>query len=328
MSVKKTLSVFSNQELLLANDLLSAKVSTMLGRKMEEDDWDFVYCNSKKIPQATWSNLGIDVKHNGVGIEQKMLKINNSSPIKDACGTRKMHPAGTRSIRVDSGWEPDYALKSVLEQYCELVDSRALEVAKSTGACVDEVEMRIGWLLWKQKLDEFLYFEQVMDKPDFRDYYAVWQRNPARGARKASSSLWIYHKETGVKQFSVTTDAGAKIQPYFEIPPADDPNLYHFKVQGVTEGGDLVKVWMTKSTANYLSMLVGSFDSEVVSKAILDFDWSSVESGKNDFVSPRDIAMPLYVSEKAYKKLKLHYGEVSDEYLFQQFSLDFGVVKK
>ncbi len=44
----KTLSVFNDNEKNIATDILSAKVSTMLGRKMEEGDWDFVYCNTKK----------------------------------------------------------------------------------------------------------------------------------------------------------------------------------------------------------------------------------------------------------------------------------------
>ena len=40
----KTLPVFTYEQKELATDLLSAKVATMLGRKMEEGDWDFVYC--------------------------------------------------------------------------------------------------------------------------------------------------------------------------------------------------------------------------------------------------------------------------------------------
>lgn len=51
----KTLKVFSNNELEIAKDILSAKVATMLGRKMEEGDWDFVYCNAKRIPESDWS---------------------------------------------------------------------------------------------------------------------------------------------------------------------------------------------------------------------------------------------------------------------------------
>ena len=51
--------------------------------------------------------------------------------------------------------------------------------------------MRIGWLLWKDTLEEFLYFEESMLKPTISDYYAEWNITPARGARKESKSLWI-----------------------------------------------------------------------------------------------------------------------------------------
>jgi hypothetical protein len=94
-----TLPVFDQPQLTLAKELLAARVATMLGRKMEEDDWSFVYCNSKRIPDTGWSNLDIDVAHNGLGVEHKMLKDTRAGTILNRCGTRPMHPAGTRSIR-------------------------------------------------------------------------------------------------------------------------------------------------------------------------------------------------------------------------------------
>jgi len=100
----------------------------------------------------------------------------------------------------------------------------------------------IGWLLWKDTLEEFLYFEEKMEKPDPDLYYAEWNVTPARGARKPSKSLWVYEKDTGKKKYSVTTTAGAKIQPYFDVPAPNDQHLYHFKVQGVIVDGGLVKV--------------------------------------------------------------------------------------
>ncbi len=50
----KTLPAFTDIEFSEARKLLAAKVSTMLGRKMEEADWDFVYCNSKNIPTTIY----------------------------------------------------------------------------------------------------------------------------------------------------------------------------------------------------------------------------------------------------------------------------------
>jgi hypothetical protein len=87
--------------------------------------------------------------------------------------------------------------------------------------------MRTGWLLWQESLRQFLYFEERMRIPDPDDYKAQWV-DSGGGARKGSRNLWIYDKRTERKMFSVTTTAGAKIQPYFDVPPPDDPNLYLF----------------------------------------------------------------------------------------------------
>ena len=159
--IPQTLPVFAPDEFSLATDLLAAKVATMLGRKLEEDDWDFVYCNAKSIPRTDWSNLSIDVNHQGLGVEHKTLRVNKSGPIKNECGTTKMHPAGTRSIRIPQGEEnPNIVLEEVFKQYQELIELRTESVrVESPNQTVD---MRMGWLLWKTELDEFLYFEEPM----------------------------------------------------------------------------------------------------------------------------------------------------------------------
>ena len=41
----------------------------------------------------------------------------------------------------------------------------------------------------------------------------------------------MYEKITKQKRYSVTTSAGIKIQPYFDVPPPNDQNLYYFRVQ-------------------------------------------------------------------------------------------------
>ena len=150
----KTLSVFNESEINIATDLLSAKVSTMLGRKMEEGDWDFVYCNTKKIPETDWSNLNIDVNHDGLGVEHKMLRVTKSGSILNECGTTKMHPAGTRSIRIPDEEDPNKAMINILNQYNALIDSRTETVLSKTDKNI--ADMRIGWLLWKDTLEEFL----------------------------------------------------------------------------------------------------------------------------------------------------------------------------
>lgn len=317
----KTLKAFTEEEKNIAMDILSAKVSTMLGRKMEEGDWDFVYCNAKNIPESDWSNLHIDINHEGLGVEHKMLRVTKSGSILNECGTTKMHPAGTRSIRIPEESDPEKAMKNILAQYNELIDTRSEAVkANSTNKSAD---MRIGWLLWKDTLDEFLYFEEEMTKPNANDFYAEWNTTPARGSRKSSRSLWVYEKESGKKKYSVTTTAGAKIQPYFDVPAPNDENLYYFKVQGVLVDGGMVKVWLTRSTAKYLELLLGSLDSEVLSEAIDSFDISKSSELSDSTIAER-IAVPVLIKEGSYEKLKTLYPPLSDEYMLQQFAIHLG----
>lgn len=317
----KTLSVFTESEVKIATDLLSAKVSTMLGRKMEEADWDFVYCNTKKIPQTEWSNLHIDINHNGLGVEHKMLRVTRSGSILNECGTTKMHPAGTRSIRIPEENDPNKAMLDILNQYNEYIDSRVKNVLSNSEN--NTADIRTGWLLWKDNLEEFLYFEEEMLKPDPYLYYAEWSITPARGSRKPSKSLWIYNKETGRKKFSVTTTAGAKIQPYFDVPAPNDKNLYHFKVQGVLVDGGLVKVWLTRSTAKNLELLLGSLDTEKLSNAIDQFNGKETVA-QDDFTAAESIAVPILIKECSYSKLKTIFKPISDEYMLQQFVIQLG----
>lgn len=317
----KTLKVFSDNELEIAKDILSAKVATMLGRKMEEGDWDFVYCNAKKIPESDWSNLNIDVNHDGLGVEHKMLRVTKSGSLLNECGTTKMHPAGTRSIRIPNESDPNKAMVDILNQYNDLIDYRTNAVIANSDK--KSADMRIGWLLWKDSLDEFLYFEEEMSKPDPVSFYAEWNVTPARGSRKSSRSLWIYQKDTGKKKYSVTTTAGAKIQPYFDVPAPNDENLYHFIVQGVHVAGGLVKVWLTRSTAKYLELLLGSLDPEVVSQAIDNFD-PCKDIDQTGVTVAEMIAVPVLIKESSYEKLKALYTPISDEYLLQQFAIHLG----
>ena len=319
--VTKTLKVFTDGEKNIANNILSAKVSTMLGRKMEEGDWDFVYCNAKKIPESDWSNLNIDINHDGLGVEHKMLRVTKSGSILNECGTTKMHPSGTRSIRIPDCTDPNEAMVNILNQYNDLIETRTRSVLKNTNKTT--ADMRIGWLLWKDSLDEFLYFEEEMIKPNPCNYYAEWNENPAKGSRKASKSLWVYEKETGKKKYSVTTKAGAKIQPYFDIPAPNDKNLYHFRVQGVIVDGGLVQVWLTKSTAKYLELLLGSLDIDVLSQAIDEFNLTSESKIGHKSVA-ETIAVPVLIKEYSYKKLKTLFDSINDEHLIQQFAMLIG----
>jgi hypothetical protein len=312
-----TLQAFTTEEQELATDNLSAKVATMIGRKMEEADWDFVYCNAKNIPVTDWSNLSIDINHDGLGVEHKMLRIKNPGSILDVCGTSRMHPSGTRSIRIPDEKDPDKAMKSILNQYGKVIDDRTKTVKQHSTS--GNADMRFGWLLWKEELDEFLYFEEAMLKPNYTDYYAQWNKTPARGSRKPSRSLWIYEKSTEQKKYSVTTEAGAKIQPYFDVPGPKDPNLYHFKVQGVCVDGGLIKVWITKSTAQSLELIIGSLETGELSQAIDNFTPTS-PVGNNKSSPAEEIARCVIVNESSYRKLEGMFNPISDEYMFQQLA--------
>ncbi len=255
----RTLPAFTAEELAEAHRLLAARVAYMMGRKLEEADWADVYCRVKNIPNRGWSNLQIDVLHAGLGVEHKMLCRPSDRPIREWCGTRLMHPAATRSIRIPPSNDADEAMASVLSQYRDLILARREAVKRS---CPErEPDLRTGWLLWQESLREFLYFEEEMLPPDPADYVAEW-RDSGGGSRKSSRNLWIFERETGVKRYSVTTTAGAKIQPYFDVPPAGDPALHVFTVQGEGLQDGLVRLWLTIHTARELESLVAPLAPE------------------------------------------------------------------
>lgn len=315
----KTLSAFNDVEFKEAGKLLAAKVATMLGRKMEEGDWSFVYCNAKRIRDGGWSNLNIDVCYKGLGIEHKMLCIRKTSSIKVVCGTTLMHPSATRSIRIPTNEDdPNLVCRDVLTQYGDLIRRRSEQVAKTSES--GNADMRTGWLLWKETLDEFLYFEESMIPPRPSDFYAQWNETPARGARKATRSLWIYDKATNAKRYSVTTTAGAKIQPYFEVPSPADPNLYFFKVQGNVVDDNLVEIWITRSTEKLLKSKLEKLSPEELSEKILAFNPAKVAEESVGYVVSADLAVPVKISVEAYEYLKSIVPYVSDEQIVQSFA--------
>lgn len=240
-----TLPAFSEDERKKVHELLGSLVASMMGRKLEEGDWSEVYCRAKGIPLSGWSNLDIDVMYGNLGVEHKMLKLKSNVDLAGYCGRSLMHPSATRSVRVPlTTTDPNSAMVDVLTQYAELIEARREQVREQAPGY--EPDMRTGWLLWQESLRQFLYFEEEMLVPDPADYFAKWHSTRGGGNRKPSTSLWIYEKDTGKKRYSVTTEAGAKIQPYFDVPPPNDPNPYLFTVIGEVIEAGLVRVWVTK----------------------------------------------------------------------------------
>lgn len=350
-----TLPVFDPADLRRAHHLLATQVSGMMGRKLEEGDWAKVYCQAKGIPLVGWSNTDIDVMFGNIGVEQKAMARKSSQPIKDACGTTLMHPAGTRAIRIPREDDPTQAARDILTQYGALIARRhllvsvvdqfnnshldrtdAVRLLQEKGGYsrqgaekripaiaipgtegVKDVDLRTGWLLWQNSLREFLYFEEPMTAPDPSAFVAEWREREGSGSRQGSRNLWIYDKASGEKHFSVTTEAGAKIQPYFRVPGPTDPHLYHFVVQGELYGDGLVRVWLTPTTAAMLRSHVGELNPETLAAAVTSAKFDKVvrvEAAGS--VGP--LAVEVLVSPDIYERLKVEFGGVNDEHNFKQ----------
>ena len=311
------LPVFDDEQRETAHRLLAFRVAHMMGRKLEEADWTDVYAAALGMEPTTWSNLDIDIMHGHLGVEQKALRY-KSVRIEEACGTTLMHPSLTRSIRINSQEpDPNVAMASVFEQYAGVVENRRLEVAQrnQTGR---EVELRSGWLLWQDSLRQFLYFEEPMKVPSAPDYFAEWRLSGREnGKRKPSKNLWIYEKSTQLKRYSVTTDAGAKIQPYFDVPPPSDPNLYIFTVIGEHIALGRVRVWIANRTATELRRVLGSLDIDVLEQAIYRAAHDLANQPVVPVLKELEAVLPLVISESAYDTLLAAMPGVNDDHRFQ-----------
>lgn len=257
--------------------------------------------------------------HGVLGVEHKMLRNSSKATLIDLAGTTQMHPAATRSIRIDdANRNPGEVMVEVFDQYRELIDHRRATVLKNSGGDYElsDVDLRTGWLIWETELREFIYFEERMIPPDPLNYWAEWNVTPTKGSRKPSKSLWIYERETGKKRFSVTTSAGVKIQPYFDIPSPKDPNFYFFRVQGELVEDDLVRLWVTGATARELRSLLGSLDAEALSSAVVTTIRKLVE-GELEPETDSGVAESLLMTKRAYEALSEHLEAVSDEHLMQ-----------
>jgi len=313
MPKPKILSAFNPEERDLVQKYLGIKVAHMMGRKFEEGDWSYVYCKAKSIVEKGWSNLDIDIVHDNIGVEQKMLCYRSGIDLSSAFGTTLMHPSLTRSIRIPETTDPDEAMKIILDQYSDIIRRRREKIRfqNNTGK---EVELRTGWLLWQESLKQFLYFEEEMTELDSNEYYAEWKENIAGESRKGSKNLWIYEKTTGKKRYSITTSAGAKIQPYFDVPPPNNPNVYLFTVIGELVRLGYVRIWLTTATYNELTRLLETTDIDLISEK-LNKICSKIELKEElEPYTLREEGVSLELSEETYKLLLESINGVSDEH--------------
>lgn len=316
--MQSTVPAFTEEEYGRVYVLLASKVAHMLGRKLEEEDWTGVYCAAKGIPHQGWSNLNLDMIYEGLGVEHKMMMKDSAETILALCGTALMHPSATRAIRIEStNVDPNVVMRSVFEQYREYLEKREAKIRESNPEV--EPDFRSGWLIWQRSLREFLYFEYEAIAPNSDDYRAEWMvTSNRRGARRESKRLWIYHRETGQKRYSVTTDAGIKIQPYFDIPPLGDPNLYHFVVQGEPIDTGHIRLWLTGSTTRELKLFIREIDDpDSLSRAILEAV-SGYEGTERVNALIGEDAHAVILSVEAYDALASTFPEaVSDEHRMQ-----------
>ena len=179
--------------------------------------------------------------------------------------------------------------------------------------------MRLGWLLWEDSLTEFLYFEEPLIAPLPNNYYAVWNETPPRGTRKGSKSLWIYEQDSNKKRYSVTTSAGIKIQPYFDVPAPADENLYYFRVQSESVDYDTVKIWVSSTTAKAIQRELGNLEKDNISNALIKTAARfSIEDAEIS-VRKKDLAQPILISRKAFEIFKSTWEGISDEHRAQLF---------
>ena len=115
----------------------------------------------------------------------------------------------------------------------------------------------------------------------------------------------------------MTTEAGAKIQPYFDIPPLTDPNVCVFTVIGeVIKVNSVIRVWITDTTKRELTRLLGTLNPEILSAAVLKVSAAMEKLGPIE-EARQENATAFEISFEAYQALQASLPGVSDEHSFQ-----------
>lgn len=140
-----------------------------------------------------------------------------------------------------------------------------------------------------------------MAAADPHDYYAIWNERPTTSRRQGSRNVWVYERDTDIKRYSITNQAGPKIQPYFDVPTLDHPALYHIQVDGEEMDGG-VRLWVTDATKRQLAELA-DIDDEAALSAFIINSAAAIDVEEGDGTSPAAPAVPLLVSREAYEAL-------------------------
>lgn len=229
------------------------------GRKLEEGDWTDLYCQVKGVPSPGWSNLPFrDYLHDGVGVEFKLLC--RPRPAQDM-GRTLMHPSATRTISFDESGSAAEAARAVLEQWGRQIEGFRQRIASTSasGRC----DARWGVLLWAADHSQFVYFEEVLDKPNPRDFEGRWVDGTHRN--QPTRNLHIFERATGRKRYSCTLPRnGAKLQPYFDVPTVEQGALL-FEVPPLTTA----PLYVERADLERMRQLFpGSSDEEIAAKLL------------------------------------------------------------
>lgn len=149
------------------------------------------------------------------------------------------------------------------------------------------------------------------------EFVGTWNERQTSGRRLPSRNLWIYRESTGVKEYSITTTAGAKVQPYFTVPPPNDPNLHHLHIQGETADSGLIRVWLTFETAQGLKSLLGDLSPVKVGKFVRDRSMDTGGETRPARVAFEPLAVEIFMPADCYQLLRSDEHGVSDEHAFR-----------
>lgn len=316
-----TVAAFTDTEHQRAYKLLASKVATMGGRKLEEDDWNSVYLQTKRFPESGWSNTDLDINHEGLGVESKLLKSTRKGGVSSYFGDTIMHPAGTRAVDTPEygfgNGDADEAAHFMVQEYADYIRRRQNEVRENSSD--GEADLRLSLLIWEEDLSEFIYFERRWTPPDPDDFYGEWSHNPRSSSkRQSSTSLHVYREANDEKRYSVTDPSkGVKVQPYIDVPEEDSDHLYHFVAQGETPGASMKRrVWAPPTLDTYLKTKLGDdVDGEMLSNKIYEFadrvSSGEIDLSSDDGVESISIAEPFDITQEAYSILQ-ELSEASD----------------
>lgn len=244
------------------------------GRKLEAGDWTGLYCQVKGAPNSGWSNLPFrDYLHEGVGVEFKLLC--RRRPARDM-GSTLMHPSATRTIWFDENASAAEAARTVLEQWGRQIDGFHQRIARTSAA--GRCDARWGILLWAPAHSQFVYFEEVLDKPNPHDFEGRWVDGTHRS--QPTRNLHIFERATGKKRYSCTLPRnGAKLQPYFDVPTVEQGAVL-FEVPPLTTA----PLYVERADLDRMRVLFPGFSDEEIAAKLLAFYLERGGPGSVDLV--------------------------------------------